>query len=125
MRRWQARSLLSRPGTPQQFFALRRRSHDAALMGGTSNNWQLGSRPNAATMLLGLPLSRIGSPFLFAFRDDGFSVGTQYLQFPGRGFGIVPGVDLASFDDAELVVLEVVPAGVVTRHLVIDPFVVP
>ena len=95
-------------------------------MGGVENGWQLNGRPNAPSMLFGtLPLIGNRNPLFFPFIDAGFSVGTSYLRFPGRGFGIVPNLDVASFDDAELVVLETVSAGVVTRHLTIDPFVVP
>jgi hypothetical protein len=72
----------------------------------------------------------VALPFAF-FRSpiyrsgDGFSVGTQYLRFPGRGYETDPNLNIAAFEDAELVVLEVVPAGVVTRRITIDPFLIP
>jgi hypothetical protein len=94
-------------------------------MGGTDNSWQLGRRPNAAVLLLAVPFGMIGTPIPFVFGSEGFSVGTLYLRFPGPGYGIPKDLDLGSFDDAELVVLEMAPAGVVTRRLTIDPFVVP
>jgi hypothetical protein len=110
IRRWRAHSPLSTERALEQFFALRRRSSGEALMGGIDNSWRLGDGGG----LIPLPVV-----------SGGFSVGSLYLRFPGSGFGIPPNLDIASFDDAELVVLEVVPAGVVTRHVVIDPFVVP
>jgi hypothetical protein len=110
IRRWRVEPAFSTGPFLEQYFALRRRSSGEALMGGVDNSWRLGGGGG----LIPLP---VGS--------GGFSVGSLYVRFPGPGFGIPPGIDIGSFDDAELVVLEVVPAGVVTRRLVLDPFVVP
>jgi hypothetical protein len=67
-----------------------------------------------------------GTSVLYAlYGREGFSLGTLYLRFPGRGFGKAPPLDPTWFDDAELVVLENAQAGVVTRPLVIEEFVVP
>ena len=108
IQRWHVQSPLSVDPYVQEFFALRRRSTGEALMGGVDNSWQLGGNGG----LIPLPVG-------------GFSVGLLYLRFPGPGYGIPNDLDIASFDDAELVVLEMAPAGVVTRRLTIDPFVVP
>jgi len=110
IRRWRVEPAFAADPLLEQYFALRRRSSGEALMGGVDNSWRLGGGGG----LIPLP---VGS--------GGFSVGSLYLRFPGPGFGIPPDIDIASFDDAELVVLEVAPAGVVTRRLTIDPFVVP
>jgi hypothetical protein len=108
IQRWHVQSPLSVDPYVQEFFALRRRSTGEALMGGVDNSWQLGGGGG----LMPLPVG-------------GFSVGSLYLRFPGPGYGIPKDLDIASFDDAELVILEMAPAGVVTRRLTIDPFVVP
>jgi len=110
-----------------QFFALRRRSTGEALMGGLENNWQVSGRVSAPTMLLSTPLALLGRRLysISLFAGEGFLVETQYLRFPGRGYAKVPRLDPAWFDDAELVVVESEFAGVVTRRVVIDPFVVP
>ncbi len=75
-------------------------------MAGTENNWSVSSRPSAARMLLRLPLTMMAAASSHRVRPDGFSVGTLYLRFPGRGFGKAPPLDPTWFDDAELVVLE-------------------
>ena len=123
VRRWRTQSPLSAEPTREQFFALRRRSSGEALMGGFETGWRVGSRPSAAPVLLALPFSMMGGRL--GFLPEGFSVGTFYLRFPGRGFGKTPQLDPTWFDEAELVVLETEPAGVVTRRLVIEEFVVP
>jgi hypothetical protein len=92
-------------GSPMwgQSLALRRRSSGEALMAGRENSWQAQGPPLAS----------------------GFSVETQYLRFPGRGFGTAPPLDPGWFDDAELVVLQTESAGVVTKQLVIEDFAIP
>jgi hypothetical protein len=123
IRRSTTRSLLSTEPTPERFFALRRRGGGEALMGGTEASWQLGGPLYAPTLLL-RPFAAIAGSRAFSllYFNEGFSVGSMQLRFPGRGFGIVPDLDLARFDDAELVVLESTFAGIATRHLVIDNF---
>jgi len=123
IRRWGARSPMSVEPAGERYFALRNRSIGQALMAGIANSWQVGERPNAAFRLVALPFAFFRSPIYRS--GDGFSVGTQYLRFPGRGYGTDPNLNIAAFEDAELVVLEVVPAGVVTRRLTIDPFLIP
>jgi hypothetical protein len=125
IRRWHVQSPLSVEFNHEESFALRSRSSGEALMGGTDNSWRLGRRPNAAVLFLGVPFAMIGTPIPFVFGSEGFSVETLYLRFPGPGYGIPKDLDIASFGDAELVVLEMAPAGVVTRRLTIDPFVIP
>jgi hypothetical protein len=125
IRRWRTQSLLSPEFTRDQTFAIRRRSSGEALMAGTENSWEVNSRPSAAKALLRLPLIMMSRLLPIALRPDGFSVGTLYLRFPGRGFGKAPPLDPTWFDNAELVVLEEELAGVVTRPLVIEEFVVP
>lgn len=125
VRRWRVQSPLSVEPNLEEYFALRSRSRGEALMGGVDNSWRLGRRPNAAVLLLGVPFAMIGTPLPFVFVSEGFSVGTLYLRFPGTGFGIPKDLDISSFKDAELVVLETAPAGLVTRRLTIDPFEVP
>jgi len=110
IRHWRAEPPFSANSNNEQLFALRRRSGGEALMGGVDNSWQLGGGGG----LIPVPVD-----------SGGFSVGALYLRFPGPGYGIPKDLDIASFDDAELVVLEMAPAGVVTRRLTIDPFVVP
>ena len=117
MRRWRTQSPLSPVPAPQQSFALRRRSSGEALMAGVENNWEANSRPSAPMMLLRMPLLMMDRGISLLFLREGFSVGTLYLRFPGRGFGKAPPLDPTWFDDAELVVLEMAPAGVVTRRL--------
>jgi len=123
IRRWRTQSPLSVEREPDRFFALRRRSSGEALMAGVENSWQAGSRPNATGMFLSLPFAMVGRGFFYG--REGFSVGTIYLRFPGRGFGKAPPLNPGWFDEAELVVLESASAGVVTRRLVIEEFVVP
>jgi hypothetical protein len=49
----------------------------------------------------------------------------MFLRFPGRGFGKALRLDPAWFDEAELVILETAPAGIVSRPLMIDDFMIP
>lgn len=52
------------------------------------------------------------------------SASTQFVRFPGRA-GKTPRLDPSWYDDVELVMLETVPVGIVTRRLVIEEFGVP
>ena len=117
--------LLSVGVTPETHYAVRRRSSGEALMGGTENSWEVGSRPSAAILLLGRPIAMMGGNILLAFTRNGFTVETRYHRFPGRGFGKAPPLDPSWFDDAELVVLQTESAGVVSKQLVIENLVVP
>jgi hypothetical protein len=123
IRRSRTQSLLSTDASPERFFALRRRGGGEALMGGVENNWQLGGPVYAPTLLL-RPFAAVAASraLTLLYFSEGTSVGSLQLRFPGRGYGLAPDLDLARFDDAELVVLESAFAGVATRHLVIDDF---
>ena len=127
LRRWASRSPLSTEQGAQRLFALRHRARREALMGGEETMWPTGGRGNAAMLLLRLPIAMMGMGFSVAADSGGggFSAATAFLQFPGRSFGKAPRLDPAWFDEAELVVLETVSAGVVTRALAIGEFVVP
>ena len=65
-----------------------------------------------------------GGPSGQAF-GGGFTAGTLFVRFPGPGPGKAPPLDPAWLDEAEFVVLETVPAGVLTRRVAIEPFQVP
>lgn len=126
LRQWQARSPLSTdPPGQQRLFVLRHRSGRQALMGGQDTAWPIGSWGSSPTALLRFPFAMMGVGVSAAAGGGGFSAATLFLRFPGRGFGKAPRLDAAWFDEAELVVLETVPEGVVTRSLTIEPFVVP
>ena len=97
-------------------------------MGGEETAWPMGGRGNAAMSLLRLPLAMMGFGgygFSSTSGGGGFSAATMFLRFPGRGFGKAPRLDPAWFDEAELVVLETVTDGVVTRPLTIENLAIP
>jgi hypothetical protein len=125
-RRWRASSLMSTELPSQELFVLRHRARGEALMGGVETGWPMASRGNAAIGLFAMPFRMMGmDTSVSSSSGGGFSAGTMVLRFPGRGFGKAPHVDAAWYDEAELVVLETSPDGMVTRPLTIDPFAVP
>ena len=56
---------------------------------------------------------------------DGFSAGTTYLRFAPQNDGKTAPIDPAWFDAAELVVLDMEWAGIATRPLTIEQFLLP
>lgn len=120
IRRWRAHSLISlRPPTQDRLYALRHRARGEALMGGIDSVIPRG-RVDIPVTIPVLPLVGAGIA-----GDGGFSSATTLLRFPGPGFGKTPALDPAWFDEAEFVVLDAERAGVVTRRLAIDEFVIP
>ena len=127
VRQWHARSPFSTGRGPyQRFYALRHRSRGEAIMGGEETQWGMGGRGNAAMSLLRVPLAMVGfTGYSVHTSGGGFSVETSFLRFPGRSFGKAPRLDTTWYDDTELVVLEIVVDGVVTRPLTIAEFEIP
>lgn len=115
LRRWQVTPLLARPSFPQYDYVLRNVRRREAVMSSVEQ-WQ-GSKA------LGLsPLLLRG--FTVEAGASGFDVHTIVLEFPIRAVGrrAGPAIDAAWMADAELVMVETIGAGVLTRSLVIDDF---
>jgi hypothetical protein len=126
LRRWRARSLLSPERSTSRMFALRHRRRGEALLGSVDfsnvSDPPLGSSP--AMERLRFPLGVLMGLYAAAPIGDGFSAGTTFVRFPSPNAKLAP-IDPAWFDEAELVVLDTEEAGIATRQLAIDPFVLP
>lgn len=121
IRHWKAQPLI--PGAPDRLisFALRHRGRREALIGRVEYGWSIG-RANPFSFQ-GMPLVIAGGASGQAF-GGGFYATTAFVRFPAPGVKAPP-LEPKWLEEAEFVLLETVPAGVVTRRVTIDPFLVP
>jgi hypothetical protein len=127
VRRWLARSLLDQ-NRPQEFeFVLRNRARAEVLTAtrrGQQPGFGGGGSVFAGSALVPLAMLAGGSA---GPPSSGFSIQVDVLEFP---MVVMPGgvtirLDPGWLDEAEVVVLESGYAGIITRPLTIDNFVIP
>lgn len=121
VRAWRARAPFGIASGVEREYALRHRARHEALPAGIENTAPVGGRANAL-----IPFARLGGGAIsMTGEGGGFSAQTVVLRFPGRGYGEPPPLDPSWYEEAELVILETEPAGVVTKQLTIEDFTIP
>lgn len=125
VRYWQVLPLTASRSVPRFEFFLRNRRERSAVALGRETSWS-GSFAGAsrASHVLSAALGN----FSFSSSPSGFAVQSEALEFPWRMQGGYVGpakLDPGWFDDAELVVLETVYAGAVTRSVSLPDFEIP
>jgi hypothetical protein len=121
VRAWRARAPFETVPGVEREYALRHRARNEALPAGIENASPIGGRVTAL-----MPFARLGGVAIDRTGEGGgFSAQTVVLRFPGRGYGEPPPLPTSWYDEAELVILETEPAGVVTKQLTIENFTIP
>jgi hypothetical protein len=123
IRQWQIASILSPPEFPHYDFVLRNLARREAFTGNSRQSHHAVSSGSA--VLLGMTaLWRGGVVGYGPSGREGFSLRHVWLEYPQRWPGQIPRptVDTSWLDAADLVIVEAIGAGVVTRTVTLEDF---